>query len=95
MAAIQKTVGALVGVEAVVASETTKQVDVTFDPGKVSVGQITEAMAEEGYPVKANTKTGVYWTPGSPLYDDASAEIWFASEELARVNGFVTDGEAR
>ena len=49
----------------------------------------------EGYPVKANTKTGVYWTPGSPLYDDASAEIWFASEELARVNGFVTDGEAR
>jgi hypothetical protein len=37
----------------------------------------------------------VYWTPGSPLYDDASAEIWFASEELARVNGFVTDDEAR
>ncbi|WP_083123684.1 LGFP repeat-containing protein [Mycolicibacterium tusciae] len=51
--------------------------------------------APEGYPVKANTKTGVYWTPGSPLYDDASAEIWFASEELARVNGFVTDDEAR
>lgn len=51
--------------------------------------------APEGYPVKANTKTGVYWAPGSPAYDDASAEIWFASEELARVNGFVTDGEAR
>jgi uncharacterized protein with LGFP repeats len=51
--------------------------------------------APAGYPVKANTKTGVYWTPDSPVYDDASAEIWFASEELARVNGFVTEAEAR
>ncbi|MFI5507020.1 hypothetical protein ACIA48_06090 [Mycobacterium sp. NPDC051804] len=51
--------------------------------------------APEGYPIKANTKSGVYWAPGSPSYDDASAEIWFASEELARVNGFVTDAEAR
>lgn len=51
--------------------------------------------APEGYPIKANTKTGVYWAPDSPSYDDASAEIWFMSEELARVNGFVTDGEAR
>ena len=45
--------------------------------------------APDGYPIKANTKSGVYWAPGSALYDDASAEIWFATEELARVNGFV------
>jgi len=51
--------------------------------------------APEGYPVKANTKTGVYWAPGSVMYDDASAEIWFASEELAQVNGFVSDDELR
>ena len=51
--------------------------------------------APEGYPVKANTKTGVYWAPGSAMYDDASAEIWFASEELAQVNGFVSDDELR
>jgi uncharacterized protein with LGFP repeats len=51
--------------------------------------------APEGYPVKANTRTGVYWAPGSAMYDDASAEIWFASEELARVNGFVSDDELR
>ncbi len=51
--------------------------------------------APEGYPVKASTKSGVYWAPGSALYDDARAEIWFATEELARVNGFVTDDEAR
>ena len=45
--------------------------------------------APEGYPIKADTKSGLYWAPGSPLYDDASAEIWFASEEIARTNGFV------
>jgi uncharacterized protein with LGFP repeats len=51
--------------------------------------------APDGYPVKANTKTGVYWAPGSTMYEDASAEIWFASEELARVNGFVADDDVR
>ena len=45
--------------------------------------------APEGYPIKADTKSGLYWAPGGTLYDDARAEIWFASEELARTNGFV------
>jgi uncharacterized protein with LGFP repeats len=45
--------------------------------------------APEGYPIKADTKSGLYWAPGSTLYDDAHAEIWFVSEELARTNGFV------
>lgn len=51
--------------------------------------------APEGYPIKASTKSGVFWAPGSALYDDARAEIWFATEELARLNGFVTDDETR
>jgi uncharacterized protein with LGFP repeats len=45
--------------------------------------------APEGYPIKADTKSGLYWAPGSARYDDARAEIWFASEEFARTNGFV------
>ncbi len=45
--------------------------------------------APAGYPVKADTATGLYWTPGSGDYDDARAEIWFASEEFALTNGFV------
>lgn len=45
--------------------------------------------APEGYPIKADTKTGRYWAPDSSEYDDAVAEIWFASEEFARTNGFV------
>ncbi|WP_101950281.1 LGFP repeat-containing protein [Mycobacterium sp. 3519A] len=45
--------------------------------------------APDGYPIKADTRTGLYWVPGSTLYDEARAEIWFVSEELARTNGFV------
>jgi uncharacterized protein with LGFP repeats len=49
--------------------------------------------APEGYPIKANTKSGLYWTPNSAGYDEAQAEIWFASEEFAITNGFVRDGQ--
>lgn len=45
--------------------------------------------APEGYAIKANTKSGEYWVPGSPGYDDAPVEIWFASEEFAITNGFI------
>lgn len=45
--------------------------------------------APEGYPVKADTKSGRYWLPDSADYDDAQAEIWFSSEEFAQANGFV------
>ncbi len=43
----------------------------------------------DGYPVKADTKSGLYWLPGSADYEEAPAEVWFASEEMARTNGFV------
>lgn len=43
----------------------------------------------DGYPVKGNASFGLYYTPGSSLYDDAFAEIWFASEEVAQANGFT------
>ncbi|HEX2214350.1 MAG TPA: hypothetical protein VHH12_13075, partial [Mycobacterium sp.] len=45
--------------------------------------------APEGYPVKADTKTGHHFSPGSARYDEVRAEIWFSSEEFARTNGFV------
>ena len=43
----------------------------------------------DGYPIKADTRSGLYWAPGSADYDEAPAEIWFASEEMARTNGFI------
>jgi uncharacterized protein with LGFP repeats len=45
--------------------------------------------APAGYPIKADTTTGLYWLPGSEEYDRVKAEIWFASEEFALTNGFV------
>lgn len=44
--------------------------------------------APDGYVVKANTHSGLYYTPESALYDDTVPEVWFASEELAQANGF-------
>ncbi|WP_421840730.1 LGFP repeat-containing protein [Mycobacterium sp.] len=45
--------------------------------------------APSGYPIKASTRFGLYYTPGGALYHDTLAEIWFASEEAAQANGFV------
>jgi LGFP repeat-containing protein len=43
----------------------------------------------DGYPVKADTKSGLYWTPESIDYHEAPVEIWFATEEIALTNGFI------
>jgi len=42
----------------------------------------------DGYPVKANASSGLYYMPDSGLYEDTQAEIWFATEEIAKANGF-------
>ena len=52
VAAINGAVGALDGVRRVEADEQTKQVQVEFDPSKVSLAQIEATMDEEGYPVR-------------------------------------------
>ncbi|WP_412033721.1 LGFP repeat-containing protein [Mycobacterium sherrisii] len=43
----------------------------------------------DGYPIKASTRFGLYYTPDSELYRDTLAEIWLSSEEAALVNGFT------
>jgi uncharacterized protein with LGFP repeats len=46
-------------------------------------------LAPTGYPIKADTKSGLYWGPESDLYDHIPAEVYFVNEDLARANGFV------
>jgi uncharacterized protein with LGFP repeats len=46
----------------------------------------------DGYPVKANASSGLYYMPDSVLYEETTAEIWFASEEIAQANGFHKAG---
>ncbi len=46
-------------------------------------------LAPTGYPIKADTKSGLYWGPDSDLYDHVPAEVYFVNEEFARANGFV------
>ena len=45
--------------------------------------------APEGYFIKADTHSGLYYTPDSVLYDNTVPEVWFASEDVAQANGFV------
>jgi len=45
-----------------------------------------------GYPIKANIGSGLYYTPQNALYEDTLAEIWFATEDAARLNGFTRAG---
>ena len=52
VAAINGAVGALDGVQNVQANESTKRVEVAFDPSRVTRASIEAAMAEEGYPVQ-------------------------------------------
>ena len=49
---IQTSLGQLEGVASVAASAETKQVDLAFDPNKVSLEKIEAVLDEEGYPVK-------------------------------------------
>ena len=59
------------------------------ETAQMSFRVATGAEPPEGYVIKANTKSGLYWVPGAPGYDDADVEIWFASEEFAVTNGFI------
>lgn len=45
--------------------------------------------APDGYWIKGNTHSGLYYTPDSALYDNTIPEVWFASEDVAQANGFV------
>jgi uncharacterized protein with LGFP repeats len=45
--------------------------------------------APDGYWIKGNTHSGLYYTPDSVLYDNTIPEVWFASEDVAQANGFV------
>ncbi len=47
---VKKAVGKLEGVSGVEADPSTKDVQVTFDPRKVDLARIKQAMADEGYP---------------------------------------------
>ena len=51
VATVRGAVGALGGVQRVEADADTKQVEVEFDPSRVSLPQIEAALDEAGYPV--------------------------------------------
>lgn len=71
--------------EAIVAEETA---DEPWRPA-IHLPLADPYQAPDGYVIKGNTHSGLYYTPDSALYDNTIPEVWFASEELAQANGFV------
>ena len=51
VATVKSAVSALPGVAGVTADETTKRVEIEFDPNRVTMAQIEAALDEAGYPV--------------------------------------------
>jgi len=51
VATVKKTVGQFAGIETVDADADTKIITLTYDPTRVDLAKIEDALAEEGYPV--------------------------------------------
>jgi len=49
---VETSLGQVEGVSSVKASADTKQIDLEFDPSKVSLDQVTAVLAEAGYPAQ-------------------------------------------
>ena len=50
--------------------------------------------APEGYPIKGNEDSMKYHTPDGQWFEQATAEVWFKSEEAAGAAGFTKAGES-
>jgi len=56
--------------------------------GLSSHAALEDGSQPEGFPVKGDEDGKLYHVPGSPDYDGATAEVWFATAEDAEAAGF-------
>lgn len=52
VSSVQNRLGGLEGIKSVVASAETKQIDLAFDPTRISLDKIKAELDDEGYPVQ-------------------------------------------
>ena len=79
------------GVDAEVFEETEGGTAGKYDGSHVPLENADEAPA--GFPIKGNEDSMKYHTPGSPWFDQTTAEVWFDTEESAQAAGFTQAGE--
>jgi large subunit ribosomal protein L17 len=60
--------------------------DAPYGPGSHAV--IEDDSQPEGFPIKGDEGSKLYHTPDSPAYEEAVAEVWFATEQDAQAAGF-------
>jgi large subunit ribosomal protein L17 len=56
--------------------------------GEGSHAALDDGTQPEGFPIKGDVDTMVYYEPGSPAYDSTDAEVWFENDEAAEDAGF-------
>jgi len=66
--------------------ESSSTEDAPYGPGSHAAAE--GGAQPKGFPVKGEEEAKVFHVPGSPSYDDATAEVWFASAEAAEAAGF-------
>lgn len=49
---------------------------------------LPDGSAPDGYAIKGEVEPGIYHLPGSPGFDEVTADVWFANEADARAAGF-------
>lgn len=62
--------------------------------GEGSHAALADGTQPDGFPVKAVDEGQLYHAPGSPAFDGADADVWFASAEAAEAAGFTAAKDA-
>jgi len=60
--------------------------------GAGSHAALADGSQPAGFPVKGDEGSKLYHTPGGPSFEDAAAEVWFATEQAAEAAGFAKAG---
>jgi large subunit ribosomal protein L17 len=56
--------------------------------GEGSHAALDDGAQPEGFPIKGDEESNLYYAPGSEAYDGTDADVWFATAEDAEAAGF-------
>jgi large subunit ribosomal protein L17 len=81
------------------AAQATGEVEESASTEEAPYGLGSHAVREDGsqpdgFPIKGDEGSNLYHTPDSPSFDEATAEVWFATEQDAEAAGFTKAGSA-
>ena len=70
--------------------ESASTAEAPYGPGSHDARE--DGSPPDGFPIKGDEGSKLYHTPDSPSFDEAGAEVWFATEQDAEAAGFAKPG---